>query len=127
MASLASSVVSVAQWSVVLCALGGQSALQFAAGTPLVPLIANIQENKMASAGGAWFVGSSLAASMVKTGAFEVVVRDDEGPITVWSGIQRGGRPPNSMQEMSSIVEALRTAGVGRASPQEVDDLAPDL
>ena len=40
-----------------------------------------------------------------------------DGPITVWSGIKRGGRPPATLQEMNSIVDALRLAGVGRPSP----------
>ena len=56
-----------------------------------------------------------------QTGAFEVQIRDAAAnePITVWSGIKHGGRPPATMQEMNSIVDALRHAGVGRA-PQRM-------
>lgn len=119
---LASSVVTMAQWAVILCAFGGQTASGFAAGTPAAALVHGIQENKLAAAGGAWFVGSSLSASVLKTGAFEVQIRGAGEDFTVWSGMARGGRPPNTMQEMHGIVDALRTAGVGQTAP----DLAPD-
>ena len=62
-----------------------------------------------------WFLGSSVSASVLKTGAFEVQVRSRDGggageAATVWSGIAHGGRPPQTIQEMHDILEALRTA-----------------
>ena len=65
-ATLMSGLLTAAQWSVILAAFGGQSAVDFVGGTPLAPLCQAIQENRMAAAGGAWFFGSSLSASMLK-------------------------------------------------------------
>jgi len=111
-----SSLVSVVQWSVILATMGGEMAVNAVAGTPLQPTVQSMQANKMAAAGGAWFFGSSVSASLLKTGAFEVTVTGDgehSEAITVWSGRARGGRPPQTHEELDDIVEALRAAGVG--------------
>ncbi len=123
-----STLVTAAQWGIIFAAFAGQTATQMAAGGPLAPVVQSIQENKMPAAGGAWFVGSSLSASFLKTGAFEVLIREPPGEpgeagggesITVWSGIKRGGRPPATAQEMQNIIEALRAAGVQQQPRRE--------
>jgi hypothetical protein len=86
-------------------------------GTPLQEPLQWSQANKMAGGGIAWFFGSSFSASLLKTGAFEVTVRADDDSITVWSGIARGGRPPQTMNEMNDIIDALRSVGVGSSAP----------
>ena len=55
MAQGLSTLVSVAQWAVILGAFGGATATDYVAGTPLASLVATIQENKMPYVGGAWF------------------------------------------------------------------------
>ena len=118
-ATTLSGVITATQWAVIFCAFAGQTAEQMAVGTPFSPAVRAIQENRLSFAGGAWFVGSSLSASMLKTGAFEVTIRDAEGSdTTVWSGIKRGGRPPATMNEMQAIIDSLRMAGVGRPAPE---------
>ena len=74
-ATLMSGLLTAAQWSVILAAFGGQSAVSFVGGTPLAPLCQAIQENRMAAAGGAWFLGSSLSASMLKVCSASVAPR----------------------------------------------------
>ena len=116
LASTLSKLVTVAQFATIFGALGGDAAMQAVAGTVLHEPLLAIQQNKLPAAAGAWFVGSSISASIVKTGAFEVQIHDDVGePVTVWSGIKHGGRPPASMSEMQDILQSLRDAGVGRA------------
>ena len=109
------SCISMVQWAVVLGAFGGQVARDAVAGSAFAEPLQSIQENKMQFVGMSWFLGSSISASVLKTGAFEVQVRsrDGGGPgeaATVWSGIAHGGRPPASVQEMHDILDALRSA-----------------
>ena len=126
-ATVASSFITAAQWAVILGAFGGASLAEMAAGTPLAAPLAYVQENRMSSVGMAWFMGGSLSASMLKTGAFEVQVRGGgEAPYTVWSGIKRGGRPPATMQEMHEIIQALRLAGAGRRAPSPTSPMSRD-
>ena len=125
-ASAVSGVLTLVQWTTLFGAFGGQAARSFVEGTPLSELVVTIQENRLAAAGGAWFLLSSLSASMLKTGAFEVEVRDEHGAVTVWSGIKRGGRPPATMQEMHAILDALRAAGVGLAPTTMAASMSED-
>jgi len=113
-----SGLVTLAQWSVILASFSGESVAAAVAGTPLLDAVKYCQENKMMAGGGAWFVGSSVSASLLKTGAFEVTVQGGEGeePVTVWSGKARGGRPPKTHAELQDIVDALRAVGVGASS-----------
>lgn len=115
-----SSLVTVAQFAVIGAALGGSSVSAALAGTGAQGLIESLQENKMAACAGAWFMGSAFAASLLKTGAFEVEVHGAEGdgakPKTIWSGIARGGRPPMSQQEMLDIMHGLKESGLGEHS-----------
>ena len=114
--------VTLVQYAIMAAALGGDYAVNMVVGTPLADYVTSIQSNKFGSLGGAWFVGSSLGASLQKTGAFEVQIRDSaDEAVTVWSGIARGGRPPATQEEMVDIIDALRAAGVG-AAPEAVPD-----
>ena len=90
----------------------------------LSSLIQHLQENKLPMAGMAWFMGGSLSASMLKTGAFEVAIRADDAKSDaederVWSGIAHGGRPPATHAEMAEIIDALRAAFRARASEED--------
>lgn len=108
-----SSLVTIVQWSVILATMGGEMAVNAVAGTPLQPTVLSMQANKMAAAGGAWFLGSSVSASLLKTGAFEVTVTGDGDrgeAVTVWSGRARGGRPPQTQEELDEIGETLAHA-----------------
>ena len=122
-AMAASAFVSGVRWLVLLAAIGGDKAVEVAAGleiTPLTEFVQVVQQNKMAFGGGAWFLGSSLSQSLLKSGAFEVLIRggggEEEGDINVWSGLKRGGRPPQTYDEMNAIIDSLKMAGVGRSS-----------
>jgi len=115
-----SSLVTVVQYSVIGGAMAGTSISGALAGTPFAAAVAGplatLQENKLPAIGGAWFVGSSVASSLLKTGAFEVELRDDaDTSKVVWSGIARGGRPPMTQQEMYDILHALRSSGLSAA------------
>ena len=116
-----STLVSAAQYGVIFGAMLGQTASDAVAGTPLATPLAYVQQNKLQACGFAWFMGSSLSTSMLKTGAFEVQIRDGvDEPITVWSGLKRGGRPPPGSRRgppRGSLPTARRcTSGEGRRS-----------
>lgn len=121
-----SSLISVAQWAVIIGALSGQSGIDAVSGTPLAAPLAHVQENKMAMVGISWFMGSSISASLLKTGAFEVQVRstEDSGKerATLWSGIEHGGRPPMTVQEMFEIRDTLlSTLKRGESKSEELE------
>jgi len=113
-ATMLSGAITVGQFAVIGAALGGQAIADAVAGTAVAEAVRGLQENRLAAAGGAWFIGSSLSASMTKTGAFEVMIRGADDEFVVWSGIKHGGRPPATLDEMNDIIESLRAAGAGR-------------
>ena len=117
--------VTGCQMILMVGAFGGQPALEVVQGTPLSDLLSAVQENKMGYLGGAWFVGNIISTSILKTGAFEVQLRSEDGSprdaVTVWSGIERGGRTPNTMQEFKDILDALRS------TMREAKTRAPEL
>ena len=109
-----SSLVTVAQWAVIIAAMGGSYVSDAVTDTPFQEAVDGLQQNKLPACGMAWFLGGSLSRSMLKYGAFDVELRDDDDAVrTVWSGIERGGRPPMSQEEMMDILHAVKASGVG--------------
>ena len=105
MGRLASLLVSAAQYAIMGGAAFGDSLVASASLPPaLQQALDSLKQNKMAAIGGAWFFGTSLSQSFLKTGAFEVSL---DGEL-VWSGIEHG-RPPNGPGE---VLRALRGAGL---------------
>lgn len=109
------------QMLLMVGAFGGQQVAEAVRGTPFAPAHAALQDNKMGYLGGAWFVGNIVSTSILKTGAFEVQLRSEDGSphdaVTVWSGIERGGRTPNTMQEMYDILHGLKRTMKEAAEP----------
>lgn len=118
------------QMVLMVGAFGGQQAVEAVGGTPLADVLVAVQENKMSYLGGAWFIGNIVSTSILKTGAFEVQLRSQDGSphdaVTVWSGIERGGRTPNTMQEMHDILDALRSTMREARSTAALDKGEPE-
>jgi hypothetical protein len=122
--------VTGCQMLLMVGAFGGQQAIEAVSGTPAADVLVAVQENKMSYMGGAWFMGNIVSTSILKTGAFEVQLRSQDGSphdaVTVWSGIERGGRTPNTMQEIQDILNALRSTMREAQSSPALDAKAED-
>ena len=74
-------IVSAVQWMIIGCTVMGDTAVDtFGVSRAAVD---KLKENKGAAIMGSWFMGSTISASLIKTGAFEVRL----GGELVWSKI----------------------------------------
>lgn len=70
---LGATACNVGKFGLIAAAAAGDS-IASSLGVAPPPALQSLQQNRMAVIGGAWFFGSSLSQSFLKTGAFEVTL-----------------------------------------------------
>lgn len=134
--ALASKAASTASLGVIAATLAGEKIFPFL-GMAIPPFVLSLQENKMGSVMGAWFVGNLVSQNLISTGAFEVFYDGKEvfsklktGDVPQLPLIVRqldavigGSPPPLGGAARAAAAAAQQRVGGQRAAARSLDDI----
>jgi len=86
-------------------------------GVPVPQWYTSLQENKIMTMVGIFFMGNMVESSMLSSGAFEVTVNGEP----VWSKIEMGYLP--SLEHLITVIDDKLGAGEGAGFTPDIENL----